>query len=247
MDFHLGTRNSWKRWLTRQILRNAHLVICNSSVLAREVSQFDQYLVPVVVRPTLPKAMERLLDIPRVISTLSPIRLLTVGRLVQRKNHEIIIRALSDLPEVVHTVIGRGPEEAKIRARAEELGVSGRLRLLTECSDDEVVQEWAGADIFVFLPRSTKEDVEGFGIVYLEAAAAGLPIIASDEEAIGEALDPEGSVRLSSTDPTSLVAAINMLALDPVKRQKMGEANRDFVKKNFLATRIKDELARYVL
>jgi hypothetical protein len=38
-----------------------------------------------------------------------------------------------------------------------------------------------------------------------------------------------------------------MLALDPVKRQKMGEANRDFVKKNFLATRIKDELARYVL
>ncbi|MBI2485131.1 glycosyltransferase family 4 protein [Candidatus Uhrbacteria bacterium] len=247
MDFRLGTRNAWKRWLTRRILRGARLVVCNSETLAEEIRQFDNSCAVLPVRPTLPVSMEPLLSHPVSAAMSAPCRLLTVSRLVARKNHGRILEALVELPDVTYTIVGEGPERASLEKQARELGVSSRVHFLTPEDDRALLDVWRSADIFTFIPSSTTQDVEGFGIVYLEAGAAGLPIIASNEKAIGEAVSPDGAIHVPSQDTRALVDAIQELSCDPERRRKMGEANRAFVQKGFLKERLYEQLSPYVL
>jgi phosphatidylinositol alpha-1,6-mannosyltransferase len=117
---------------------------------------------------------------PRVGDTF---RLLSVARLDNdRKNIDGVIRALSALKErhdFRYTVIGDGAHRPALEALVRETGLEGRVRLRGRVPFEELLETYRTADLFVLAPHTTEEDIEGFGIVYLEANASGVPVLAS--------------------------------------------------------------------
>jgi glycosyltransferase involved in cell wall biosynthesis len=162
---------------------------------------------------------------------------LSVGRLVERKGVAWFVEhVLPALPEdTTYVVVGEGQEAAAIRQAAERSGVAGRVRLLGAVSDDLLQAAYRAADVFVMPNLPVPGDIEGFGLVALEAAASGLPVVASDLEGITEAIQHERNgllVRpMSAGGYTSAVR--DMLALPAEERRDLGAAFRDYTLAKF--------------
>jgi glycosyltransferase involved in cell wall biosynthesis len=118
---------------------------------------------------------------------------LTVGRLIERKGVAWFVRhVLPELPDdVTYVVIGAGPESATIRAAASALGIAHRVRLLGPVSKELLTAAYRVADVFVMPNVPVSGDLEGFGLVALEAAASGLPVVASRLEGLTDAVRHE--------------------------------------------------------
>ncbi|MFI5008816.1 MAG: glycosyltransferase family 4 protein [Solirubrobacterales bacterium] len=151
--------------------------------------------------------------------------ILTVARLRERyKGHDVLIRALplicARVPDVEWVAIGEGPLRAVLEEQARSLGVERHIRLLGSVSDRER-DEWLSRAHVLAMPSRLPGDGlagEGFGIVFLEAAARGLPVVAG---AVGGALDAvcNGTTGLlvDPTDPHAVAAAIVEILRDPAR------------------------------
>src|SRR5580658_686663 len=126
---------------------------------------------------------------------------LAVARLGVEKNLELALDALARAPELRLALVGEGPQHALLAARAEQLGVGGRVRFVGALPPDELPDLYASADAFVF-PSVTDTQ----GLVLAEALAAGLPIVATESEVAREVLAGHG--RLAPADPDALAAAL---------------------------------------
>jgi phosphatidylinositol alpha-1,6-mannosyltransferase len=134
--------------------------------------------------------------------------LLTVGRVVaaeRYKGFEEVIEVLADLPEdVVYLIAGGGNDISRLEARATELGVRHRVRLAGDFAEGDKADIYALADVYVMPSRG-----EGFGFVFLEALAAGLPVIASKHDGGREAvLGGELGLLVDPTSGAEIRAAI---------------------------------------
>ncbi len=151
--------------------------------------------------------------------------ILSVARQYRRKNTESLLRALVQLrvsrPDVVLRVVGEGPELARLRALATQLRLGDAVHFIGSLEGIEALQrEYAGADVFC-LPSLQ----EGFGIVWLEAMAAGLPIVAARAGATPEvAPHEEVSLLVAPDDDAALAVALERLLADDGLRRKLGEA-----------------------
>lgn len=125
--------------------------------------------------------------------------LLTVGRHVKRKGHEWFIRKVfPKLDEnMVFVVIGEGPETENIQQVAAESGQANRIFLLGRQPDEVLKKSYAAADLFVMPNIPVEGDMEGFGIVLLEANMASTPAVAADLEGIQDVItDGENGYRV---------------------------------------------------
>ena len=157
--------------------------------------------------------------------------LLFVGRLRYYKGLDTLIRALPDIPARL-LVVGIGPLEGEWRALAQEAGVAGRVAWLGEVPDVDLPALYHLADLFV-LPGSHPS--EAFGLVQVEAMAAGLPVICTELGTGTSYVNRDGVTGLvvPPRDPTALAAAINRLLADPDLRARMGAAARARVAAEF--------------
>ncbi|CAI1563690.1 glycosyltransferase family 4 protein [Serratia proteamaculans] len=143
--------------------------------------------------------------------------LVTVGRLDSRKGHDLIIKAInqSGLAEnIIYNVIGRGDDGYKIYLK--ELGekYNVRVNIFDNLNDEEVKFQYRQSDLFVLAARTDTRKVEGFGLVFLEAAACGVPSLATNVGAIPEVVSAElGIVVEESID--SLALGIRQLYDNP--------------------------------
>jgi glycosyltransferase involved in cell wall biosynthesis len=148
-------------------------------------------VIPLGLNPLPPPSASATEEFARLLG-ISPTRpvLLTVGRLVERKGVAWFVGAvLPLLPDgAIYAVVGEGPQRDAIAAAAAAGGVAHRVCMLGRVSDDLLGAAYARADIFVMPNIPVTGDMEGFGLVALEAAASGLPVVASDLEGITEAL-----------------------------------------------------------
>jgi glycosyltransferase involved in cell wall biosynthesis len=152
---------------------------------------------------------------------------LYVGRFERVKGLDVLLRAMRDVP--AHLVlIGSGPLEAELRRAAGE-----RIRIVGQLTRDELVPWYAAADVFVLPSRS-----EPWGMVLNEAAAAGLPLVATDAVGAAHDLIEPGlnGFRVPSEDPGALGEALRALASDDDLRRRAGEHSR------VLAERFRPEL-----
>lgn len=119
--------------------------------------------------------------------------LLTVGRFIKRKGHAWFIKnVLPELPQNTHYVCaGNGPEKNRIFKTAKEQKTESRVHILENLSNNEIHTLYSQADIFVMPNQQTSDCIEGFGIVAIEAAAHGLPVVASSIEGITDAASHE--------------------------------------------------------
>ncbi len=116
--------------------------------------------------------------------------LLTVGRFMKRKGHAWFIENV--LPEisndVVYVTIGTGPELQKVKDEVKKSGMRDKIFILGRQSDEVLKQAYAAADLFIMPNIPVESDMEGFGIVMIEANLAKTPVIASDLEGIKDVI-----------------------------------------------------------
>jgi len=115
--------------------------------------------------------------------------LITTGRLVKRKGVMWFLKEVFPrLKDYKYIIVGDGPEKDKIAEAVQKNSWQKRVRIVDNASDEQIRELYAAADIFVMPNITVPGDAEGFGIVALEASAAGLPVIASSIEGIKDAI-----------------------------------------------------------
>lgn len=165
---------------------------------------------------------------------------LTVGRLHPRKGQLVTLQALQMLPADVrrrleYWVVGgasKGDYEMQLRrAAAEQPDLA--VRFFGNMPDEELAQVYEGADIFAMTSVNLEKSVEGFGLVYLEAAAHGLPVVAHDVGGVAEAVvDGVTGLLVPPDRPAQLAAAFEKLIHDSALRKKLGAAGREWAMRN---------------
>jgi phosphatidylinositol alpha-1,6-mannosyltransferase len=135
---------------------------------------------------------------------------------------------------VRYLIVGDGPGRESLQALAEAKGVSHLVHFVGAVPEPDLPKWYRVADLFVLPNRIDGADFEGFGIVFLEAAASGLAVIAGRSGGAPEAID-EGvtGCLVGGTDPLELASAIVGLASSPTRRAQMGRAGRQRVEREF--------------
>lgn len=233
----------WLRPFLRWALRLSDQVAAISSYTAREIRELSR--IPVRVIPyTTPFSVEPP-DVPKVQRGGSGDQfcVLFVGSLVERKGVTHLVEAVRHLPPGVAahlTVVGDGPERARLEAQITRNGLADRVTLRGRVSGAELRDAYAGADVLV-LPSivDARGDTEGLGVVLLEAMAHGVPVIGSDLGGITDIIvDGETGVLVPPGDPAVLAAALSRLATDRALSMRLGEAGRQHVRALFNWTTI---------
>ncbi|HEY2063097.1 MAG TPA: glycosyltransferase family 4 protein [Amycolatopsis sp.] len=163
-----------------------------------------------------------------------------VSRLVPRKGQDMLIRALPGLRERVPgaalLIVGGGPYRKHLTQLAGELDVSEHVVITGSVPWSELPAHYNAGDVFAMPARTRGKglDVEGLGIVYLEASATGLPVVAGTSGGAPEAvLDEVTGHVVDGRDVGQLRETLAALLADPVRARRMGEAGRAWVKENW--------------
>lgn len=173
-----------------------------------------------------------------------------VSRLVPRKGQDTLIRAMPQIlaaqPDAVLLLVGGGPYEADLRRLAAETGVADSVRFTGAVPWAELPAHFGAGDVFAMPCRTRRGglDVEGLGIVYLEASATGLPVVAGDSGGAPDAvLDGETGWVVRGGEPAGTAERITALLADEGLRRRMGERGRSWVEEKWrwdlLAERLK--------
>jgi phosphatidylinositol alpha-1,6-mannosyltransferase len=239
------SRYFWARPLIRSIFANSRRII----TISRYTSGLIQHLYNprteiAIINPCVedrffvhdPALTENLrrryaLDNKKVV--------ITIGRLVERKGHDTVIKALAILrktvPAIHYLIVGDGPNRLFLENLAQSTGVSDVITFCGKATPDELPSYYRLGEIFIMVPRilQQKGDVEGFGIVYLEANAAGLPVVASRTGGIPDAVEngANGLIVNDPTDSAEIAAVLAELFSNDALRMTLSLTSEAWVKK----------------
>jgi glycosyltransferase involved in cell wall biosynthesis len=175
--------------------------------------------------------------------------LLTVGRLSlaeQYKGHDMVIRALpavlAQFPEVIYHIVGDGDWRPTLETLAQQMGVAQVVRFHGRVSDEELRQRYAEASIFIM--PSTQE---GFGFVFAEAMAYGVPAIGGNVDATPEVIkDGDTGYCVNPTSSDEIAQAITRLLSDEALRQRLGQQAARHVREKFGFVQFQQQLLAYL-
>jgi len=238
LDIMVMDKHPIKRWMRRLILGRAACVVAVSQFVKERLLELGVPPEKVTVaypgvdaarfRPGLDSACLRQrhrLEGRKV--------LLSVGRLVARKGWDRILSALPELigrvPDLIWMIVGEGPERYRLERRAERLGVRSHVCFAGAVPDEEMALYYNLCDLFVLLPYEIPEtgDVEGFGMVFLEASACGKAVVGSGCGGVKEAiLNLETGLIIPQDCPHAFIEATSSLLLNSGVAGQMGERGR---------------------
>lgn len=172
-----------------------------------------------------------------------------VSRLVRRKGQDTLIQAMPRIlaaePDTVLLIVGGGPYEQDLRRLARETGVEASVRFTGSVPWSELPAHYGAGDVFAMPCRTRRGglDVEGLGIVYLEASATGLPVVAGDSGGAPDAvLDGETGWVVRGGEPAEAAERIVALLGDPELRDRMGKRGRQWVEEKWRWDLLADKL-----
>lgn len=154
--------------------------------------------------------------------------ILSVGRLSRRKGFDMVICSLPELLreglDVRYALIGIGDDWDYLANLAKEMGVSDRVHMLGHVSPEDLPRWYNACDIFVMPNREINGDTEGFGMVFVEAAACGKPAIAGKAGGTGAAvLDGVTGLRIDGDQPAQVVEGLKRVLSDGAVAQRLGD------------------------
>ena len=162
----------------------------------------------------------------------APPRAIFIGRLVSYKGLDVLLKALERVPDLRLDIVGSGPEGPRLRTLAQALAVTDRVRWYGEYPDEDLPRRMADAD-FLVLPSVTVEEM--FGLVVLEAMAAGRPVLTTAVPSAVREVNVPGvtGLEVPLRDVAALAQALETLCRDPERRRRMGEAGQRRVAERF--------------
>ena len=209
-------------------VRRADRVIATSLYSAEQISRFygvDRTRIRVVPELIDLAGWERALRAAPV-EPGQP-RVLCVAHLYRRKRVDVLLRAFARIRgDAMLRIAGVGPERSRLESLARQLAITGRVDFLGHLPFARLLAEYRNADVFA-LPSAQ----EGFGIVFLEAMASSLPIVAARAAAVPEVVaDGSTGILVPPGDDAALAAALTKLLDDASTRRNMGSAGREHVR-----------------
>jgi phosphatidylinositol alpha-1,6-mannosyltransferase len=175
-----------------------------------------------------------------------------VSRLVPRKGQDTLIRAMPAIrrrvPDAALGIVGGGPSEDRLRAMAADLP-AGTVAFSGQVAEDDLPRYYAAGDVFA-MPCRTRLgglEVEGWGNVFIEAAACGKPVVVGDSGGARESLvDGETGILVDGTRVDAVAEAVGDLLADPERARAMGTAGRDRVRRAHTWPAIAERLAAWL-
>ncbi len=226
--------NKYLKWLYVR----ADGYFCNSHFTARRLEKFigDPKIKPAIITPGVE---ERFFQKPRNLHKLKEHHglqdrkiLYTIARLDVRKGFDMVIKALPRIaqkyPDVIYLIGGKGPDEYRLKKLVKNNALEHYVKFLGFVPDDELVSWHYLGDVFVMPNRILADgDSEGFGIVFLEANAAGNPVIGGNEGGSVDAIvDGTTGFLVDPVDTEDISEKILYLLKDENLRTKMGAAGK---------------------
>jgi phosphatidylinositol alpha-1,6-mannosyltransferase len=229
-DF-LAAQQRWHRFLFNWMLAQSNPLITITKANRQRLQLLGLPQAKVIYPGT---DISNFTPLPK-LKTADP-TLLTVGRLVSRKGIDTVLQALPSLqqqfPTLCYEIVGDGPDRERLQTLVAKLGLDSAVKFLGKVSDANLLAAYRRADIFVMPTREEKEiaSMEGFGIVYLEASACGLPVVAGRSGGVAEAVrDGETGYLVEPDNPVALAETLSHLLIDEDLRRRLGQNGRRWV------------------
>ncbi len=213
-------RKGVRRRIMRAVFSRADVILANSRFTAE------------LLRRAGIRGNVRIISLGVDMEPVAPARagvptVLSVGRLVERKGFDRMLDALprlrNEFPDLRYEIVGDGPERKALEERAQRLGVAAAVTFLGSVAEDGLRDAYARAWCFALPVRNVRDDVEGFGIVYLEAAMASLPSLGGIASGAADAIvEGETGLLVDGTSVDAIVAALGALLRDRERSEQMG-------------------------
>ena len=249
MDLEYSQKNFRKRLISKIILKKAKTIICVNSYTAKRVCKFYPAFSNkiIIANPGFdgqfyfnhkPQIQAKKLEIQKKLNLENKIVLLSLGRLVRRKGHDMVMRSLpevlKEIPSLVYIIAGKGDDQEYLEHISNDLGLRDNILFINNIDE---INKWAYldlADIFIMPSRDIDGDVEGFGIVYLEAGFCAKPVIAGDCGGVGDVIcDLKNGLLVNGESKEEIKESILKLAKNQDLRNKLGENGRQKVLEKF--------------
>ncbi|MGQ8364681.1 glycosyltransferase family 4 protein [Glaciecola sp. 1036] len=228
--------------MVKQVCKSANYLVCNSVNSAELVEQlgFAEAQKNKVLHPGVDA--ERFIPVAEDLAFKTDkgwqdrFVIITVGRLQKRKGHDIMIKALPSIkqqhPNVLYVVIGDGEEKQYLEGLVDQFSLESDVQFLTGLNDLEMIKCYQQCDLFILPNRTIENDIEGFGMVLLEAQACGKPVIAGDSGGTKETmLIGETGWVLDCTEAQKLANSMIPIIENKDRLQEMGAKGREHVLK----------------
>lgn len=243
-DIEVARSSRELAFMVRQVLKGSTKLICNSNNTKNLLTEHWQ--IPVdqiaVLHPGVDE--QRFIPVPadddfrQQQGWQQRIVCLTVGRLQKRKGHDRMIMALPQIvakyPQFLYVIVGNGEELPALKQLVQQYQVEPYVQFKAEITDPELIQCYQQCDFFILPNRAEGNDIEGFGMVLVEAQAAGKPVIAGDSGGTRETM-LVGTTGLIAdcTIPTKISEAVFQLIQTKNEDIFSGKKCRELVLENF--------------
>jgi phosphatidyl-myo-inositol dimannoside synthase len=264
---YLAAAHGFEYWLSiapgthalvrRATSRAARVPVMCSAFIARVVRTAVPNEVPVSVmypgadleafRPDLPYE-----DLTELHGVADRPLIVCVSRLVARKGQDVLIRAMPrirrDVPDASLLIVGDGPDRDRLEGLAAD-APDGCVAFSGQVSEGDLPRYYRAGNVFAMPCRSRLGglEVEGWGNVFLEAAACARPVVVGDSGGARESLVPgETGLLVNGSDVAEVAGAVGSLLADPQRAEAMGRAGRERVERAFGWSRAADQLAGWL-
>jgi len=170
--------------------------------------------------------------------------ILSVGRLMERKGfhwfvEEVMPKIIEHNHDCIYLIAGEGVYRGRIRKAVERMGLQNKVFLLGVLGHQELRYLYNSADVYVMPNIPVKGDIEGFGVVILEASSCGLPVVASELEGIRDAVgNGENGLLVQPCKAQAFADTILGLLKDDEERERFGKKARQYTLENFSSGRM---------
>jgi phosphatidylinositol alpha-1,6-mannosyltransferase len=229
--------------MVKQVCKRAQKIICNSENSANIVVRLGYKSRDKIV--VLNPGVDAKLFVPAETDTAFQKQMgwdqkkviITVGRLQQRKGQDKMIEAMPGVlkkhPDALYAVIGRGECKPLLEALILENKLQEHVQLLDEIADDKMIKCYQQADLFILPNRTIDNDIEGFGMVLVEAQACAKPVVAGDSGGTKETmLVGESGFIIDCTEPQIIAKKMVDILSDKAQMRTMGISGRRHVEQS---------------
>jgi len=245
MEIEEWKKGWWQRVKLKKVLQEADKVICINEITKKSIIELGvakEKIVkawPGLSSPYYARVEEE--EIRKVLAKYEIERpyVLSVGRLIARKGFDLLVEAFSKIDQTKHgdkklVIVGDGPLLDELQASVEAEMIDNSVLFLPDVPDDDLLALYAGAYLFALTPRNVGGDMEGFGIVYLEAAGQGVPSVGTRVGGVPEAVIDGGTgILVEEGNVEGVVKAMERILSDRSFRDELGVRARRRAEEEF--------------